>query len=121
MSPHDDMDSEIENEARVIEKLSANGGHENIIAVLEHGRLSEDRYYFDMEICMLNLEDFISGEIKSILGMSKYIDPQFNEGSLRCLSMWMITKQILSGLEFIHSHGELHRDLKPRNGALPYF
>jgi len=112
------MNKEIENEARVIEKLGAKGGHRNIIAVLSHGWLSDDRYYFDMEMCILNLEDYISGNIKSVLGISKYIDPLFKDKSLQCLSLWGITKQITSGLDFIHSHGELHRDLKPRNGNL---
>jgi serine/threonine protein kinase len=114
------MENEVRNETRVIDKLQANGGHDNIISVLGHGTLNNDCYYFDMELCVLNLDDFITADIKSIFGISKYVSPASAKGSLACMSLWGIAKQIASGLKYIHSHGEFHRDLKPRNGAFQF-
>jgi serine/threonine protein kinase len=31
--------------------------------------------------------------------------------------LWDIMRQIANGVAFIHSHMEVHRDLKPRNGT----
>ena len=109
----------IENEARVLEKLHSKGGHPNLISVLGHGELDCDHYFFDMEVCIMNLEHFIQGEIKSTLGLEQYLDPCFEitNPNHACLSFWVIVKQITSGLEFLHSLHELHRDLKPRNGG----
>jgi hypothetical protein len=112
----EEIQKDIENETRVFQTLGANGGHENVILALKHGRLDEDRYYFDMELCILNLADYISGDIKSIYGLSKYIDPKSGLEDLGCLSMWGIINQITDGLAYIHSHNQFHRDLKPQNG-----
>jgi serine/threonine protein kinase len=111
-------EEELGNEARVFEKIQAKGGHKNLISVLRHGELDEQYYFFDMELCLMNLEHFIHGNVRSILGLEKYFDPWFANSELGSLSFWGITKQLLSGLDFLHSHGELHRDLKPRNGTV---
>lgn len=103
----------------MFDKLNANGGHANIVAILRHGWLTNamDRYYFDMELCILNLANYITEDFKSRLGMSNFLHSRsLNEGH-GSLSMWGIMNQISNGLEFIHSHGELHRDLKPSNGS----
>jgi len=47
--------------------------------------------------------------------------PHFtNRGELgpviRAAQIWNIMADISSGVAFIHSRGEIHRDLKPRNG-----
>jgi serine/threonine protein kinase len=100
----------------VIEKLGANGGHPNIVSAFGHGKLEDDRYYFDMEICILNLDDYISGDFKIRYGIAKYLDPKSPDiDELGCLSFVGIITQFTNGLEFIHSKGQLHRDLKPRN------
>lgn len=100
---------------RAIEKLS--GGHSNIVAVLQHGQLNGKRYYFDMELCFINLDDYFAEDMKYILGPQQYFDVKPAEGKLGCLSMWGVFKHLVSGLRFIHSLGELHRDIKPRNGV----
>lgn len=107
---------ESKNEARVVEKLQATGGHNNIISVLSHGELDRHHYFFDMELCIMNLDHFLCGDIQSILGWDRFLDSPLANCDLASLTFWGITKQIASGLAFLHSHGELHRDLKPKNG-----
>jgi len=113
-SSQDEVDEQIRNEGRVIAKVA--NGHENIIKVLNQGWFDDERYYLDMELCLLNLEDYMRGDFKSVVGISKYFDPRPSEDILDCFSLWGITNQIVRGLEFLHSLGELHRDLKPQNG-----
>jgi serine/threonine protein kinase len=36
---------------------------------------------------------------------------------LKLLNIWTIMNHLASGLVFLHSHGHVHRDLKPRNGT----
>lgn len=115
-----DLDAAIRNEARVIEKLRANGGQKNITQVIRHGWLDEERYFIDMEACIINLEDFISTDVKSVLGPSKYFGRQDANGNWRCLSFQGIMEDITNGLNFIHSQKELHRDLKPTNGMFAF-
>lgn len=108
------MEKEIKNEVRVIDKLGANGCHQNIVTVFSHGWLN-DRYYFDMELCIFNLEDYILSNARETFGLSRYFSPSAMDDHLGCLSLWGIMTQITNGLVYIHSQRELHRDLKPRN------
>lgn len=80
--------------------------NKNIVTVLCHGWLSSSCYYFDMELCDLNLETYISG---------KYQDAFESDGSYDT-RISVILYQIASGVHFIHKHQQVHRDLKPRNG-----
>ena len=75
--------------------------------------MDDHRYCIDMKPCILNLGDYIRGNVRSIYG---YIYSSFADETLCCFSMWGIAKQIVGGLEYIHSHGEIHRDVKPLNG-----
>jgi serine/threonine protein kinase len=105
-------------EIEAIQRLSTKGNDINLVAILDHGRIA-GFCYIDMEICNGNLEDYIKG-----------IRPRRFEGSLNPLfdafgiehigeiaTIWDIMEQISSGLCFIHSCREVHRDLKPRNST----
>lgn len=113
-----DIEMGIENEVRVITKLCSNGGHRNIISILQHGWLNKDqKYYFDMELCAMNLEDFIHGPYIAALG-NQYFEPMcVGVDGPECLKLWNIMQDITKGLEYIHSLREVHRDLKPQNGT----
>lgn len=107
---------EINNEIRAIEKLSEDN-HPNIISILKHGWLFDDQHYFiDMELCELTLEEYIQGKFKPLFGLSRYLDPKQPKER----NIWAVIYDIASGLAFIHKLGEVHRDLKPRNGLAKF-
>lgn len=111
-------ESHPDNEVRVNLKFATTGGHENIIHVINHGWVEENRtYFFDMERCALTLESFIYHDFRSVLGLLHYFGNDL--GSLNILGFWVIVEQITKGLNFIHELGEVHRDLKPSNGYNP--
>ena len=95
----------IENELRAIKKLCDPGGHRNIVSVLREGTVKDAAlYYIDMELCNYNLEEFMQNH------------GPLSDQRLSMEQVWEIMVQIASGLTFIHAQGEVHRDLKPRNG-----
>ena len=52
---------DVENEVKAITEICATTGHDNIIAILGHGPVpATDYYYIDMELCDVNLADYIS-------------------------------------------------------------
>lgn len=63
----------------------------------------------------MNLQDFIKGDFAKTLDR-EYFDTTGNGNSLGCLRLWTIMRHVTSGLEYIHSLREVHRDLKPQNG-----
>lgn len=97
--------SELRNELRAVEKICTKN-HRNIVTVFKHGHLSNSHYFhIDMELCHMNLEDYLKREQVST-----------SNNRLPIFSIWTIMKDIASGLSFIHSSNEVHRDLKPPNG-----
>ena len=63
----------------------------------------------------MNLEEFINGEFSKKF-KAQYFDPLSTGEAPECLRMWSIMRHVTLGLEYIHSLGELHRDIKPQNG-----
>lgn len=98
------------NEIRAIKKL-CNGGHENIVEVFGIGEFPDSSYvYIDMELCDLNLSDYIQANRKLAPVHDYPLD--FIETQI-----WDIMRQIANGVVFIHNNEEVHRDLKPSNGV----
>jgi serine/threonine protein kinase len=115
-----DAYDEFINEARAILKLCGYGNHDNIIALLDWGKLGESPYYFfDMELCNFNLDDYIQGkEIPEFcqhdLKPSKAVKLPLEA---RLWNLWNIMEQVARGVEYIHMNNEVHRDLKPSNST----
>ena len=107
----------IQREADVIRKICGKGAHPHIISVFKLGELRNSHYYFiDMELCDLNLADFIKGPASpdaSIPVLIKNSPP-----SLRALQVWNIMSHIAKGLVYLHSVRVVHRDLNPSNGTI---
>ena len=52
-------DEDIEKEVKAIDTICS-AGHRNIVQILRHGWFNSGFYYFiDMELCALNLDDYI--------------------------------------------------------------
>ena len=113
-------DSPESNERRAIGKL-CRGVHENIIEIYSYGELKNSTYHFiDMDLCTFDLKQYLDskgsthghGQTRAGSGLESG-----GRGSwLNSEEIWSILHQITNGVEFIHSHREVHRDLKPRNG-----
>jgi serine/threonine protein kinase len=103
----------VDNEVRAIGKL-CHGGHKHII--LRVANFPDHSYaYIDMEICDFNLEAFNKSNWNSI----QKTCPILQAPGCLSLDILNIMKQIANGLTYIHSRGEIHRELKPRNSFLP--
>ena len=121
-------EEDIQNEARVVDAICKNGGHENIVGILNHGWLrgSLNVYFIDMELADLTLTDYIrylggstssAIDIHAIQSSSPVFirrDCPFKE---RIHNIWIIGLHIAKGLEFMHRHKHVHRDLKPSNST----
>lgn len=108
-------EEDINNEARAIEKL-CKSSHDNVINVIMHGRFNPTSatYFIDMELCNINLEEYIQGTKVGIRGLIDWETAHKEEQ--RQFLIIAIMQQLLSGLAFIHRHDEVHRDMAPQNG-----
>ena len=103
-------------EIRAVESLCRDGVHSNIVPVLRHGELDRDFYFIDMVLCDLSLENYIQ---KSWTPKMRNEVPKYTmvvTPRTACSHAWEIMEDIMKGLKFVHEHGHIHRDLKPRNG-----
>jgi serine/threonine protein kinase len=101
-----------QNEIRAIHKL-CNEKHKNIIEVFEIGEFPDSMYaYIDMELCDFNLEDYNKN-----IWMTNLVHENLNVKGLKEIQACNIMRQIADGVVFVHEKGEVHRDLKPRNGT----
>lgn len=100
----------IQNEFRAVEKLCRDLNN-HLVAVYRHGKLLDSPYYFiDMELCDMNLDQYIHREQSHGVDLSR----------LNVIEIWVIMRDISNGVAFIHYHLEVHRDIKPTNSMLSF-
>lgn len=113
----------IENEVRAVTELNNHGGHPNIVTMNRRGWLeSPPRYFFiDMELCNSNLDKYIHDERSDDAVMTRntktavYVSKD-SEILIKMRNIWTMMSHVSQGLQFMHLHGQVHRDLRPRNG-----
>ena len=120
------LESETLNEAPVI-TLGGKNTDPNIVNVLRQGWLPNGPYYFiDMKLGDFNLDTYIHQHLTSELVLNPanlkdnsptFVHPGTSSGLEKAHNIWTIMKQIADDLSHIHSHGEVHRDLKPTNSS----
>jgi serine/threonine protein kinase len=99
---------DIDNEIRAATRL-CQSSHPNIVPVLRLGQLIPDSilHYIDMELCSVSLESYMAKQ-EAVADL-----PRWERTKEQILNIYV---QIVDGLDFIHEHGEAHRDLSPPNG-----
>ena len=101
------------NEVEAMRTL-CNKSHTNMIQYIRHGTIVSDSIYFiDMELCDINLSQYIKGT-QNVTGVHGL--PIWNKENPDIFLITAIMQQLLSGLAFMHKEGKVHRDLDPRNG-----
>jgi serine/threonine protein kinase len=104
----------LQNEIKVLTELCQQGAHAHIVAVLRIGEIRHSRVLFiDMELCDLNLHEYIyctkPRETVPIFFIKDHSPPT------KARQIWTVMLQIVKGVEYLHGHGIIHRDVKPVN------
>jgi eukaryotic-like serine/threonine-protein kinase len=101
----------VDNEVQAVKALCKEG-HPNVIAVLRIGELRNSQDLFiDMELCDLNLTDYIRGAQPMPPFLVRDQPPP-----MLARQIWNVMIQITTGVEYLHVRDMVHRDLKPANG-----
>lgn len=104
LEDRDEIKKSFQNEVRAMSKFCQAESHPHIVEVFRQGEVIDSAYYYiDMELCDGNLDKFMRDHRPS------------SSSPIQIPLVWNIMVQITSGLAFIHEHGEVHRDIKPRN------
>lgn len=93
-------------------KLFEGRTHPNIVTVLKIGDLPPC-VFIDMELCELNLDDYIYCKKDPSAVATYFIKDQIPP--LKSQQIWNVMFNIAKGVEFLHGKGMIHRDLKPLN------
>jgi|SRR5271154_4624011 len=115
---------EVQKEANTITALGADGGHENIIDILNHGWSRFDFYFIDLEYCDWTLSEYfdfrratkscnLDTHTLKLHWPAIYLGPQPDPF---VNNVYTIGNHIVRGLQYMHSKRYAHRDLKPTNG-----
>lgn len=107
---------DIDNELHAVSNI-CRSPHRNIVAVLKFGKLPNSHYHFlDMEFCDFNLDSYIlrnwHESVKQKVPYFVEVDNSLRSGTGE---IYEILRDITTGVEYIHSHGYVHRDMKPQN------
>jgi serine/threonine protein kinase len=103
-----------ENEVRAYRKLSEEAAPD-IVRFLREGKLNADTYFINMELSIGTLADYIHNWTPNFSEQSRRFSTQS-----KTFQIWEIAESISSGLVYIHSRYEIHRDVKPMNGMDVY-
>jgi len=89
--------------------------HNNIVTIFAHGWIQKDSalYYLETEWCDIGLDQYIHTSANAVHGLQRWANVNTTQ---RIFIIVAIMQQILSGLDFIHRHAQLHGNLNPRNG-----
>lgn len=108
----------LKKEFRTLKKLCVGNKHKNIVEIFEYRRhVNNLNYIIDMEVCRLNLHDYMYSSAKTppiLQQCSPYYENNRNVDKVESIVDVML--QITSGVAFIHKLKEVHRNLKPSNG-----
>ena len=71
--------------------------------------------FIDMELCDLNLDDYIHCTKSEAMVPTYFIKDQ--PPPIKSLQIWNVMLHIANGVEFLHRKRMIHRDLKPANST----
>jgi serine/threonine protein kinase len=78
-------------------------------------------YHIDMEICQINLHDYIHNrsrlESEDFLHKDVFVSVASSPFA-RISNVWTIVNHISKAIAFVHENQYAHRDLKPANGIV---